>query len=107
LEVFKDSPFRILSTGMKARLAYTTQLEFFKEIILFDEGLVVGDEDFVRRVGQRILGCVKTGRTLVLVSHDLARLSRIAHRILWLEEGKVRAIGPTKPMIEQYQKSFP
>jgi hypothetical protein len=69
---------------------------------LIDEVLAVGDQYFQRRCIDKIEEFLAAGKTIILVSHDLHSVRSLCDEVLWLEEGKVRAFGPAKQVVERY-----
>ena len=99
---FIDLPVRNYSSGMLVRLGFAVATSFWPEILLVDEVLAVGDQVFQARCLSRIRDIQKSGTTVVVVSHDLSVIQRMCQRVLWLEEGGVRADGKADVVINQY-----
>jgi energy-coupling factor transporter ATP-binding protein EcfA2 len=72
------------------------------DVLIVDEILAVGDESFQRRCYQRIDDMKVAGKTLILVSHALDTIVEHCRDCAWLEEGKVRALGPVREIVPQY-----
>ncbi|MCS7220901.1 MAG: ABC transporter ATP-binding protein [Anaerolineae bacterium] len=102
LEHFIDMPVRNYSSGMLMRLGFAVATAFQPEILLIDEVLAVGDQVFQDRCLRRIREIQEKGATVILVSHDLESARRLCRRAIWLDEGHVRADGPTDAIIAQY-----
>ena len=102
LEKFMETPVKRYSSGMQVRLAFAVAAHLRPEILLIDEVLAVGDIAFQRKC----LGAMKEvaggGRTVLFVSHNMAAVSSLCHRVLMLRQGKVAAIGPTDEVIQAY-----
>ena len=99
---FIDLPVRNYSSGMLVRLGFAVATSFWPEILLVDEVLAVGDQVFQARCLSRIRAIQQSGTTVVVVSHDLSVIQRMCQRVLWLEEGGVRADGKADHVINQY-----
>ncbi|HET8773028.1 MAG TPA: ATP-binding cassette domain-containing protein [Thermoanaerobaculia bacterium] len=100
-----DAPLRTYSTGMVARLAFAIATTIDAEIVLLDEVLAVGDASFREKCSERIRGFHSNGATIVFVSHDLESVSDLCSRAAWVENGEIRAIGPTEDVIATYTAS--
>ena len=105
LKDFQNTPFRKLSSGMQARLAFSIAIYVPSDIILIDEVLAVGDQDFQEKCLEKIMQFKKRGKTLLFVSHNIQDIKRVSDRIIWLDKGKVRKEGSLEVM-EEYLKTF-
>ena len=94
LEQFVDVPLRNFSSGMVARLAFSIATLVDPEILLVDEILSVGDVRFQEKSEAKMRSMMEGGATVVFVSHNIAKVQEICHKVLWLEGGRVRMIGP-------------
>ncbi len=90
---FFDAPLRTYSAGMIVRLAFAVAASVDAEILLIDEALAVGDAEFQAKCAARMSEHRARGVTFVIVSHDVLRLQAVCDRILWLDQGTVRALG--------------
>lgn len=99
---FIDNPVRTYSSGMYMRLAFSVAVHVNPEILLIDEILAVGDSNFQKKCIDKILGFKRDGVTIIIVSHDLATVERICDRVVWLDDGAVRAQGSPKQVINSY-----
>ncbi len=106
LERFIDMPIRNYSSGMLMRLGFAVATAFQPDILLIDEVLAVGDQAFQDRCLRRIAEIQRRGATIILVSHDLGSVQRLCRRVVWLEEGCVRADGDTDDVIARYLQSL-
>ena len=102
LEDYIDVPVRCYSSGMLARLAFSVATEIRPDVLLADEVLSVGDESFQRRCAERIDAMISHGAAVVLVSHSLPTVARMASTALWLDGGTVAARGHPTAVIEAY-----
>ena len=100
---FIDVPLKRYSTGMQMRLAFAVAAHLEPEVMLVDEALAVGDLEFQRRCLQRIEEVARSGRTVMLVTHQTQHLSRICARCIWLDEGRVRLDAGTDDVLAAYQ----
>lgn len=103
VEKFLDTPVKHYSSGMYVRLAFAVAAHLDPEILFVDEVLAVGDVAFQRKCLGKMDNVAKGGRTVVLVSHQLNQLRRLCTQSLWIDNGQVRAQGPTQTVIGAYE----
>jgi ABC-type polysaccharide/polyol phosphate transport system ATPase subunit len=99
-----DFPLRTFSSGMVARLAFATATDESTDVLLIDEVLSVGDADFQAKSSARMTELINKGAAVVLVSHDMNTVRRLAQKALWLENGVVKMSGPTEQVVAAYEK---
>ncbi|HET7011759.1 MAG TPA: ABC transporter ATP-binding protein [Anaerolineales bacterium] len=104
---FIDSPLRIYSTGMIARLGFAVATSRPSEVLLIDEALTVGDERFQHKCLARMDEYRRLGCTIVFVTHALSTARQICDRAAWLEAGTVRRVGPATEVIDAYARWQP
>lgn len=102
LERFIDTPVKNYSSGMYVRLGFAVAVQADPEVLLIDEVLAVGDEQFQRRCNERLSELRHSGATIVVVSHALGSVRNICDRVAWLEHGRLREIGKTSEVIDGY-----
>ncbi len=102
---FIDAPVKTYSSGMFVRLGFAVASQLDADILLLDEVLAVGDLSFQARCMDRIEEIRRSGRTILLVSHDLAAVERLCDRVLLLTSGEMAGEGSPRDMIEKYQIS--
>ncbi len=105
LRDFIDAPLKHYSSGMYMRLGFAVAANIIPDILLVDEVLAVGDEAFQRKCLAKIGEFQRQGRTIIFVSHSLRTVEDLCSRALWLDHGRVEAIGPTTDVVERYLKS--
>jgi ABC-type polysaccharide/polyol phosphate transport system ATPase subunit len=105
LERFVDQKLKNYSSGMLMRLAYSIAIQIPFDILLLDEVLAVGDESFQAKCFASFERFKEEGKTVVLVTHALDLLDRFCDRVLLLDHGVVRSIGPPDEVIEAYRES--
>jgi lipopolysaccharide transport system ATP-binding protein len=103
LERFIDIPVKHYSSGMYARLGFAVAINVDPDILLIDEVLSVGDEAFQERCMEAIRRFHQAGKTLILVSHDVGSICNICTDAIWLEGGRIRAHGPPRMVVADYQ----
>lgn len=101
-----DQPLRTYSSGMSARLGVAIALQMKPDVLLLDETLSVGDAGFRDKAANAIQAKMEEVRSVVLVSHEINALRSICDRLLWLENGLLRAEGPTDEILDEYQAAL-
>jgi ABC-type polysaccharide/polyol phosphate transport system ATPase subunit len=99
---FFDAPLRTYSAGMIVRLAFAVTASVDADILLIDEALGVGDAEFQTKCAARMAEHRARGVTFIVVSHDVARLQATCDRIVWLDQGRIRALGDPHDVVAQY-----
>ena len=100
---FIDSPLRTYSSGMTARLGFAIAADADPDILIIDEALSVGDEAFQKKCMERMDEFRQRGVTIFFVTHSLDSVGTLCPRAYWLENGQVRASGPTEAVIKAYR----
>ena len=104
LRDFIDAPLRTYSTGMVVRLGFAVATATRPDVLIVDEVLSVGDEDFQAKCAARIGTFRLQGTTILLVTHDSRLVTQMCDRALWLDHGKAQMIGPAAEVITAYQQ---
>ena len=89
LEQFIDTPVKRYSSGMYVRLAFSVAAFLEPEILIIDEVLSVGDQQFQSQCIQRMEEIIKDGRTLIFVSHGAGLVQQVCRRAVLLQRGKI------------------
>ena len=97
-----DIPIRAYSSGMVARLAFATATDVTPDLLLIDEVLSVGDEDFREKSAARTLEMMNGGCAVLLVSHDLEAVQRMSSRVIYLANGAPKFTGDPSEVIAAY-----
>ena len=105
LEKFADTKIKNFSSGMHARLAFSTAIQVDPDILLVDEILSVGDINFVKKSYKEFLSFREKGKSIIFVSHSLDQIRNLCDRVMILESGTVKMIGNTNQIIEHYIQS--
>jgi len=100
---FIDTPVKFYSSGMYLRLAFAVAAHLESEILLLDEALAVGDQQFRERCLTKIRDLASNGRTVVFVSHDATSVTRLCKRALLIEHGRVVFDGATDEAMRRYR----
>lgn len=107
IEEFIDTPVKRYSSGMYARLGFSIAAHVDPEVLVVDEVLSVGDFIFQQRCIERIKAAIKTGTTVLFVSHNLKAVSEICPRAILLEHGKMVAMDDTDIVARKYLGALP
>lgn len=99
---FIDMPMRAYSSGMRARLAFSIATSRTPDILLIDEALAVGDEEFRQRSAERIAQIRAQSGAVILVSHSPAEVRATCNRVIWMDHGVVRDDGPPSRVVDAY-----
>ncbi|HEY5616601.1 MAG TPA: polysaccharide ABC transporter ATP-binding protein [Vicinamibacterales bacterium] len=105
LDDFLDNPLRQYSSGMYLRLAFSVAINMQPNILLADEILAVGDIAFQERCLQRVAEESERGLTVLFVSHDMSAVSRLCHRVIWLDKGEAVQDGEPEEVIAEYEEA--
>lgn len=99
---YLDMPLHSYSQGMALRLAFAITTTFRHDILVMDEWIGAGDASFQEKVVGRMNSMLEAASICVVASHNNQLLRRVTERCLWLEEGAVRAEGPTAEVLDAY-----
>ena len=97
-------PLRTYSSGMMARLAFAVATFQKSDVLIVDEILGVGDADFQTKSKAKMLDLISHGEATILVSHDLTTVQELATKVLWLDHGNQKMLGPTQEVLDAYRK---
>jgi lipopolysaccharide transport system ATP-binding protein len=98
---FFDQPARLYSAGMRSRLAFAICVHADADILIVDEALAVGDAAF----GQKSLAFMESFRrrgTLIVVTHDMGQIKTLCDRVIWVDDGGIRASGGVAEVLRLY-----
>jgi lipopolysaccharide transport system ATP-binding protein len=99
---FIDQPVKTYSSGMYVRLGFAVAVHVDPEILLIDEVLAVGDEEFSQKCIAKIQEMKYRGVTLIFVTHQLDQVRNLCDRALWLDHGATEAIGDPARVVDHY-----
>jgi ABC-type polysaccharide/polyol phosphate transport system, ATPase component len=99
---FLDTPVKRYSSGMYVRLAFAVAAHLEPDILIVDEVLAVGDSAFQQKCLGKMRDIRSQGRSVIAVSHNMATIANICERVIWLESGRVKMIGPTQEVVHRY-----
>ncbi len=103
---FLDTPVKRYSSGMHVKLAFSVAACLDTDVLLVDEVLAVGDLAFRRKSLERMKSLVRSGRTIVFVSHMLPQIKALCSRCIWFKDGAVFREGPTEGIVRDYAETM-
>ena len=102
LEEFIDAPVKTYSSGMYMRLGFAVAIHVNPDVLIIDEVLAVGDQAFVHKCLDKIGEFRRRGKTILLVTHSLGLVEKLADEALWLDGGKIQSRGDPKKVVDAY-----
>ena len=102
LHEFMNQKLKNYSSGMQVRLAFSVAIKAQGDILILDEVLAVGDEAFQRKCNDYFQERKKSGKTTILVTHDMGAVKRYCNKAVLIENGLVKAIGDPFDVSDQY-----
>ena len=102
VEKFIDTPTKHYSSGMRVRLAFAVAAHLNPEVMFVDEVLAVGDAAFRKKCADKIEEVVRSGATVLIVSHNAQAITSMCERVLWLDGGRLVADGPAAETVVRY-----
>ena len=107
LEEYIEQPMKTYSTGMTARLMFSTATAIDPEVLVVDELLGVGDAYFAHKSFERMRQmCAEAGTTLLLVTHDIYSALNLCDRFIWIDRGEVLMDGDGRSTVAAYEQSI-
>ena len=105
VEKFIDTPVKRYSSGMYLKLAFAVAAHLEPEILIVDEVLAVGDQNFQKKCLKKMQDVGQHGRTVLFVSHNMPAITRLCQRVILVEGGMVAADGPPHKVVSAYLNS--
>jgi len=105
LKKFEDTKLKNFSSGMRARLAFSTAIQVDPDILLIDEVIQVGDLAFQKKSYESIMSFKKRGKAIIVVTHDMNSVKEYCERAMFLKDGKAELIGEPEQVINAYEQS--
>jgi len=102
LREFIDNPVRTYSSGMYMRLAFSVAINVQADILLIDEILAVGDKHFQDKCFAKLKELKDSGKTIVIVTHNMDQVKRFCDRAVWLYKGEIRQDGKVDDVLKEY-----
>ena len=106
VEKFIDQPVKNYSSGMYVRLGFAIAINVDPDILVVDEVLAVGDQDFQDKCFQKFVDFKEQGKTVILVSHSMQTVQTMCDHVAWLNHGELNAVGAAEPTIKAYIDSL-
>ena len=103
---FIDQPVRTFSSGMKARLGFSINANVDADILIIDEALSVGDEKFKKKCTKKVKSLIAQGATVLFVSHSADAVRTFCTRAIFLNKGRIQAVGDVDEVLQKYNKSL-
>lgn len=99
---FINTPVKNYSSGMRAKLGFSIATQIDPDILIVDEVLGVGDQAFKRKSSMKMKEMIKSGKTVILVSHSLKQIEDLTDRVIWIHKGEIKEIGDSKTVCKNY-----
>ncbi len=99
---FIDQPLHTYSSGMRARLGFSVSIQVAPDVLLIDEVLGVGDQEFRAKSAVEMKRLISSDRTVVLVSHNLVTVKELCDNVVWIENGIVEEVGDSVEVLKHY-----
>jgi ABC-type polysaccharide/polyol phosphate transport system ATPase subunit len=100
---YLDLPVRTYSTGMYLRLAFAISTSIEPDILIMDEMISAGDLQFIEKAKQRLREIIGKANILALASHDLQMIRSMCNKVVWLERGVIKGMGPAEVVVMAYE----
>lgn len=101
-----EEPIKTYSTGMVMRLGFALVTSVDPDVLIIDEALAVGDQHFKQKCINRLAEIKEGGATIMFCSHSMHHVTQFCNRALWLERGRVVALGPAREVVDRYVASL-
>ena len=102
LREFMNQKLKNYSSGMQVRLAFSVAIKAQGDVLILDEVLAVGDEAFQRKCNDYFQERKKSGKTTILVTHDMGAVKKYCNKAVLIENGLVKALGDPNDVANQY-----
>lgn len=102
LKEFMNQKLKNYSSGMQVRLAFSVAIKAQGDVLILDEVLAVGDEAFQRKCNDYFMERKKSGKTTILVTHDMGAVKKYCNKAVLIEDGLVKAYGEPYDVANQY-----
>ena len=102
IDKFLDTPVKRYSSGMYVRLAFAVAAHLDPDILIVDEVLGVGDTAFQQKCLNKMRGIHDSGKTVIVVSHNMSTIANLCQTVIWLRDGQLAAHGPTSKVLGRY-----
>lgn len=106
IERFLETAVKRYSSGMYVRLAFSIAAHLNPEILIIDEVLAVGDADFQKKCFDKMGEIIKSGRTILLVTHSMPLITHLCQNALLIKDGRLQKCGPAAEIVEYYESTY-
>jgi lipopolysaccharide transport system ATP-binding protein len=106
VEQFIDQPVKNYSSGMYVRLGFAIAINVDPDILVVDEVLAVGDQDFQEKCYKKFEDFREDGKTVILVSHSMETVQNMCDHVAWLNHGELKVVDEAGPAIKAYLDSL-
>jgi ABC-type polysaccharide/polyol phosphate transport system ATPase subunit len=106
IQKFMEQPVKTYSSGMVARLAFSVAVQVDPDVLVVDEALSVGDMAFQEKSFTRMKRIRDNGTSILFVSHSPSAVRNFCERAIWLDSGRMRAIGERLAVCDEYQREM-
>ena len=106
LHDFMEVPVKNFSSGMVARLAFSIATIVEPEILIVDEILAVGDAAFQQKSEKKMRSMIGGGTTVLYVSHSINSIKSLCNRVVWIDHGNMKMVGPAAEVCDSYIASL-
>jgi lipopolysaccharide transport system ATP-binding protein len=102
VERFLETAVKRYSSGMYVRLAFSVAAHLNPEILIIDEVLAVGDADFQQKCFNKMSEVIKSGRTIILVTHSMGMITQLCQNAILIKDGMLQMTGPAEEVVNYY-----
>jgi ABC-type polysaccharide/polyol phosphate transport system ATPase subunit len=100
---YLDMPVRTYSTGMAMRLIFSVNTSVYPDILIMDEMIGAGDARFIEKATDRLALMMNRTKILALATHSNDTISRFCNKVLWMDKGKIKALGTTDEILPMFE----
>ena len=102
IERFLETAVKHYSSGMYVRLAFSVAAHLNPEILIVDEVLAVGDAEFQKKCFDKMGQVIKSGRTILLVTHSMGMITHLCENAILIKDGQLQRMGPAEEVVDYY-----
>jgi len=102
IERFLETAIKRYSSGMYVRLAFAVAAHLNPEILIIDEVLAVGDSDFQKKCFDKMGEVIRSGRTILLVTHSMDMVLKLCEHAILIKGGEIQKMGPAEDVVNYY-----
>ena len=106
VERFLETAVKHYSSGMYVRLAFAVAAHLNPEILIVDEVLAVGDAEFQQKCFDKMSEVIKSGRTILLVTHSMAMITQLCQNAILIKGGQLEKMGPAEEVVDYYRSTL-